>query len=223
MTASWVCRSYVKTMATAEWGLPVFRPAWTSSKNVWPRSPPHPRLYSGSGSRKTARARRPGLRRSPQQWLHGPVGWVRCGRTPQRHHLRTGTNPQLVPTPSEHRRRHSSQRRKSFWGLIRPAPNADPSPTLTCASGPARNGPGRARPSTRAAVSAARPVRRRLDDSARPSHACRLQRHRRPCPRVATPFSRSQGLRTHRTDGSCDMRSHALSEYVEGGQRMLMT
>ena len=34
MTASWVCGSYLKTMAVAEWGLPVLRPAWTSSKNV---------------------------------------------------------------------------------------------------------------------------------------------------------------------------------------------
>ena len=71
-----------------------------------------------------------------QQWLRCPVGWVRCGRTPQRHHLRTGTNPRLVLTPSEHRRRYSSQRRKSFWGLIRPAPNADPSRTLTWAGRP---------------------------------------------------------------------------------------
>jgi carbonic anhydrase/acetyltransferase-like protein (isoleucine patch superfamily) len=31
------------------------------------------------------------------------------------------------------------------------------------------------------------------------------------------------GQHAHRTGRSCDMRSHALSEYVEGGQRMLMT
>ena len=61
----------------------------------------------------------------PQQWLRCPARWVRCGRTPQRHHLRTGTNPPPVLTPSEHRRRYPRQRRKSFWGLIRPAPNAD--------------------------------------------------------------------------------------------------
>ena len=96
----------------------------------------------------------------PQQWLRCPAGWVRCGRTPQRHHLRTGANPQLALTPSQHRRRYPSQRRKSFRGLIRPAPNADPSPTLTCAGGPARM--GRKDPAVhKAAVSAARPVRRR--------------------------------------------------------------
>ena len=69
MTASWVCESYFKTMAVAEWSLPVLRPAWTSSRKVWPRSRPHPRRYSGSGIRKTARARRPGLRRSPRSGL----------------------------------------------------------------------------------------------------------------------------------------------------------
>ena len=36
---------------------------------MWPRSRPHPRRYSGSGIRKTARARRPGLRRSPRSGL----------------------------------------------------------------------------------------------------------------------------------------------------------
>jgi hypothetical protein len=36
---------------------------------VWPRSRPHPRRYSGSGIRKTVRARRPGLRRSPRSGL----------------------------------------------------------------------------------------------------------------------------------------------------------
>ena len=65
-----------------------------------------------------------------QQWLRCPIGWVRCGRTPQRHHLRTGTNPQLVLTPSEHRRRYStSQRRKSLGGLAK-EPGACPAVTV---------------------------------------------------------------------------------------------
>jgi len=54
-----------------ECGLPVLRPAWTSSRNVSPRSQPHPRRYSGSGSRKIARARRPGRRRRPEAALFG--------------------------------------------------------------------------------------------------------------------------------------------------------
>jgi hypothetical protein len=41
---------------------------------------------------------------------------------------------------------------------------------------------------------------------------------------IGRPKGRGLGFwPPRRTGRSCDMRSHALSEYVEGGQRMLVT
>ena len=99
MTASWVCGSYLKTMATIECGLPVFRPAWTSSRNVWPSSPPHPWRYSGSGSRKTASARRPGSRRSPSSGFAARPGRPEAAELPNRHHSRNQHKLQQLLSP----------------------------------------------------------------------------------------------------------------------------
>ena len=220
MTASRVCRSYLKTMAVAEWGLPVLRPAWTSSKNVWPRSPPHPRRYSDSGSRKTARARRPGFRRSPSSGFAArPAG---CDAVelpnvitsePARTHgwflrlanIGADIQPEakvlLGPDPPhterrpvtnpDLRRRHRREMRQEGPGRPQGPPSAPPD---RCAATPA------------------------CDDNARPSQARRLQRHRRPRPRVATPFNRSQGLRTHRTDR---FERSLRSKHSEGDQRIV--
>ena len=54
----------------------------------------------------------------------------------------------------------------------------------------------------------------------RPAHA-RRQRHQTH-DHLGTPLTTGSNCE-RRTGRSCDMRSHALSEYVEGGQRMLMT
>ena len=50
--------------------------------------------------------------------------------------------------------------------------------------------------------------------------------HRVTCIRIdatVTPAHSENELAEGNFKGSCDMRSHALSEYVEGGQRMRMT
>ena len=54
-----VSRSYRNTTATVMRRSPVFRPVSTSSRNMSQNPAPSPR-YSGSGRRKTTRARRPG-------------------------------------------------------------------------------------------------------------------------------------------------------------------
>src|SRR5829696_7730855 len=91
MIASWISGSYLKAIATVEWSLPVFRPAWTSSQ-------PHPRRYSGSGSRKTTRARRPGRRRIPRSgFALRPTG---CDPT----EFLTDTTSEPETTPDRRRR-----------------------------------------------------------------------------------------------------------------------
>ena len=59
------------TIAVIACGWPVLRPAWTSSKKVWPKNQPQPARYNGSGTLNTASARRPGRRRRPSCSDHG--------------------------------------------------------------------------------------------------------------------------------------------------------
>lgn len=108
-------------MATADWGLPVFRPAWTSSKNVCPRSPPHPRRYSGNGSRKTARARRPGSRRSPSSGFAARPGRSEAAELPPPSLPKPAQIHSSFSPPSGHQRRCSSQRAK-----VPPGPGKEP-------------------------------------------------------------------------------------------------
>ena len=102
-------------------------PAWTSSRNVWPSRPPHPRRYSGS--RKTATARRPGWRRNPRTGFADRPADFDTTEPP------TSITPEPARTPQvgAHAQQTSAPMFEPGAKVLLepdpPAPNADPSPT----------------------------------------------------------------------------------------------